>query len=472
MIELPLADGWGEKVVKQFSPASLVNMYVDVNNTKEAALISRPGLGKRIGFTVSSSYGVRAMFGSEMLENMHIIVGDSIYQLDSSLNPIFGRKINTAKGVCSIADIKDQVAFTDGESIYIYNTVAGQYSVVTSPSAPPKPGAISVMGGRAFINEKDTAKLHISDIYDATSWSGNVVELSIYNERIITHGVIRGRLFLLGTRCGNVWYLSDTYPYIAMDGNLLLEYGCAAAGSLAIGEDRMVWLGKDRQGITSVVVTTGGVPEKISSDEIEAEFQKYDDVSDADAFIFKNSGIIFYLLNFTKQNKSFLYNFNTLTWSELSYGEGLRYLASAHAVYNGQHYVGAFNSPFIYKLDNNAYVDYDLPIKRKFTTRAFYPSERFIVHKVRVIMEQGTGNSVTSSTQNSTPELFLRVSRDNGITFGNALEGEVGKIGRRETICDYYRLGYCDFGSLVFDFEHYSPTPCNIFKILVYFTRL
>ena len=474
-LEVPLIDGWGEKNVKQFSPSDLVNLYIDKNNSGEFALLSTPGLGGKISFGTRG--GVRQMHTSELVTNMHLVVNDIIWQCDTSLNPIFGKKINTFTGYVSIESSVNQTMFCDGEHGYIFDKVTNVYNQITSINTPPKPGTISVLGARFLVNELESDRLHISDIKDGMLWSGNIITLgeSSYPEKIVSHGTIRGRLFIFGTRCTEVWYPVGTYPYFARDNNLLLEYGCASAGSVAIGEDMLVWLGIDKQGVTSVMVTNGGMPERISTSEIESEFQKYD-ISDAQAFIYKNAGTIFYQINFTKSNKSFLRNFTTGTWSRLGNLEN-RHLGSCHAFFQAKHYIGDYKSPCIYHISNDYAVDYNEAIKRKFVTRAIYIAEKFIVHRVRVYMQQGTGIEGPNTLNNGynadiDPKLFLKVSEDNGIRFSSALEADIGKIGKSITVCDFFRLGYFEYGSIVLDFEHYSHTPCNIFKILIEYSTI
>lgn len=470
-VEIPF-NGGVKKKETQFSPSELTNLFIDVNSKQETALISTHGLSNKISFGMNKLYGVRAMLSSELIDNMFLIVGDVIYQLDSGGALIFGKKITTFKGFANIVMGNGQIIFVDGVNIYIYDIQTGNYIKVTNPNAPPKPGMASVLGGRFFVNELESDRLHISDINDGTSWQGNIITLSDYPEIIVGHATLKGRLFLLGTRSSSLWYLSDTYPYAAKDPNILLEYGCASTASISVGEDRICWLAKNIQGILSIVSSTGGVPQNISSEELEAEIQSYKITNDADGFIYENSGIVFYQINFRSENKSFLYNFLTNTWSSLEHKENECHLISNIAYFKGKHYMGANNHPAIYELDNNTSLDYDTVVKRKFITNIMYPAEKFIIHRLRIFMQQGTGISAVNNDNGGynndiSPKLFLSISRDGGINYGNALEAEIGAIGKRETVCDFYRLGYFDYGALTFKFEHYSHTPCNIYKILM-----
>jgi hypothetical protein len=464
-IDIPLVDGWGEKIVPQFSPSTAENFYIDINNSKEPALINTPGLSNPI--TIPFQNNIRQLFTNQLTDDIHVVAGSSIYRIGESLQAVFGIALDTADGFASIEGNIDQIMFVDGKNGYLLNKTTNVYTQVTSINFPVKPRMVSVLAGRFFVNAGDTDQMNISEINDGNNWTGNIIRLTSYPEKIIAHGTIKGRLFILGTRCGEVWFASGVYPFVQRDENLLLEYGCAAIGSFASGEDRLCWLGYDKQGITSVVATDGGLPVKISTDEIEAEFQKYDVVDDARAFIYKNSGNIFYQITFPRVDKSFLYNFNTNTWTMLTSLENHRHLAECHAFFNKYHYFGVYNAGKIYRVDNEYYADDTTVIKRKFTTRVLYPmnGRKFILHKIRVHMQQGYG---TPSGVDARPKLLMKVSRDNGMNFGGSIYGDVGVLGARETYTDFHRLGHFEWGSMVLDFEHYNKTPCNIFKITAY----
>jgi len=85
----------------------------------------------------------------------------------------------------------------------------------------------------------------------------------------------------------------------------------------------------------------------------------------------------------------------------------------------------------------------------------------FSLRKLRFVIEQGVG---TENGNNEKPQLMIRISRDNGATFGNQLRKEIGILGNTNSHTEFYQLGYFEYGTLTIEIEFYNVTRFAIMK--------
>jgi len=256
---------------------------------------------------------------------------------------------------------------------------------------------------------------------------------------------------------------------VARDESSVIEYGCATAGSISESNGLMFWLGYDTEGVTSIVLTEGGNPTRVSTTEIESLFQKYSVVNDARSFMYWMNGILFYQINFTIENASFLFNLKTKSWTRLVFKDNERQRGDCIALFNGKNYMGDYENPYIYDFSVDYHTDNNVSIKRKRVTNVFYPNkgQPFICRYLRLICEQGVG---LENGQDEIPKILVRISRDNGATFGNQIHLNVGRLGQTMIKTEIYRLGLFEYGSIVLEMEFYNFTRFNLIKAFVEFS--
>ena len=428
MINEPLniVGDYQKNYVKEISPAETLNMYVTKVNNKDV-LLPRPGLSVDDGKTLNSEGGIRCLF--EYNNILHAICGESVFQLNNKLVPTFVKKLNTSSSRIQIVANEYQMFFVDGVNGYYYEPSTNLYKVIPTLTQPI--GA-TILAGYFLTAQRDTSKFYYSKINDCSVW--NVLDfnkLTSYPDTIVNVLSVSGLLYIFGNVCIEVWQPTgnSNTPFVR-NLNTVIDYGCAAIQSLSKEEDTFTFLATSKDGGISVVSDTGGQFKKISNLAIEIEFQSYSSVQDATGFMYTLNGNLFYQLNFTTENTSWLYNFDNGTWSKLTFKVNDRHRANNHVFFNNKHYVGDYGLPIIYALDFDYMDDAAVSIRKRRITPIYYlnNSFNFYVDTLKILVSKGYG---TPSGKDQYPNISLRVSRDGGRTYGSELMRSLSKLGRR-----------------------------------------
>lgn len=443
------------------NPERTVNMYEVVSQSGDGSLIKglypTPGLALYREFDLTGA--VRLLFPTQ--SDMYAVIANSVYRIDKTNNAVFLGNVSSREKVIPFTNNLNHLVFVEGGKGYTVDLKTGLLEEITSVGFPTLPTFVTALGDRIIVNYGETNKWGISNAGDARSWDASQVAfLTSVPDYIVGGATVGGRLFLMGSISTEGWYDAGRSPFpFLRDNSLLLPYGCKSEGSIATGEGRLVWLTNDKQGVGGIVVTSGGLPVFISTKPLERVFKDYAAPEDCSAYIYKEEGHIFYLINFTTDNHSWLFNFTTKKWCEIENLPDNRYSGDVHCFFNGRHYVGDFASPKIYEMSSKFY-DYDgVSIRRMRITKLFsLPNHKeFCIGKLEVVLEQGTGSSYGVDED---PRLFLSLSRNKGLYFGSKITAPIGKIGKWQTKTQFTRLGYQR--DVVFKFEYFNSRRITI----------
>ena len=284
---------------------------------------------------------------------------------------------------------------------------------------------------------------------------------------------------------------------------LLMEYGTPAIGSVSAGFDRMLFLSQDRDGLGSVMEVEGTQAVPVSNRAIDfrlAQYAALGHIADCRAFLVKENGLIFYRMNFTLANHTFVYNLtlsepsadNTKLWHEEETYTRDRHPAQTHAYFNGMNYVGHYALPILYILSPVTYTNDGVTIPRIRIGRPIVPSaykrtriDRFQLDLLQgnvallnyqfspleIITDSGfmiatdSGLLLVTSqqlgqTDEQNPVVFLSYSKDGGQTFGFQLQTPMGKVGERSYRTLWRKLGVVPRGqAFVPKIEFYNNGP-------------
>lgn len=301
---------------------------------------------------------------------------------------------------------------------------------------------------------------------------------------IVACRTLHRRLFLFSDNFTEVWEnqgLGTNLPF-RRNNSLLIEYGTPSAASIATGFDYMLFLSQDSGGLGSVQQVSGSRVEPVSTSALDYQLSQYaaaQQVSDATGMLLKENGLIFYRLNFTAADNTFVYNVTQSTpvdrlWHEEEMLNESRHIAQTHAYFNGNNYVGAYNSPTWYKISPDVYLNGTEKIRRLRIGKPVTPPAgyRIKVHRFELDMLQGSATNLIPATEDvyilteaeelietedglfdlmtetqitydlqETPYVFLATSKDSGQTYGNELKTRMGKVGERTYRTVWRKLG-------------------------------
>lgn len=300
---------------------------------------------------------------------------------------------------------------------------------------------------------------------------------------IVACRTLHRRLFLFSENYTEVWEnqgLGTNLP-LRRNNSLLIEYGTPSAASIATGFDIMIFLSQDQGGLGAIMEVAGTQATPISPQSLDYQLAQYaadGNISDASAFLVKENGLIFYRLNFTNANHTFVYNVTqstreSLLWHEEETLSGNRHAGENHAYFNGINYIGAYNEPKLYVLDPNWYLNGTEKIRRmrigapimppgqvrvradRFQLDLLQGSKNSIIETlsdINIIDESGlpilgeAGNNIVDENEELVKSeedlsVFLSISKDSGQSYGYRNRAAMGKVGDRTYLTTWRKLG-------------------------------
>ncbi len=292
---------------------------------------------------------------------------------------------------------------------------------------------------------------------------------------------------------------------IRRNNSLLIEYGNPAIGAIATGFDTLIFQSQSRDGLGPVMQILGTQAIPISTRALDFQLAQYaaeNHISDCRAFMIKENGIIFYRMNFTAANHTFVYNLTqsnpqsdeTKYWHEEEVLNGDRHPAQTHAYFNGINYVGNYAEPILYAVDSATYTNAGEKIRRMRITKAIVPPgyQRMRIDRLQVDLLQGaeepidlisaeldlltedglillTESGLDILLEQASDEsnmiapsrsLFMSISKDGGQSYGYRLRAEMGAIGQRTFRTLFRKLGTTKRGqAFVAKFEFFDAVP-------------
>lgn len=348
----------------------------------------------------------------------------------------------TTSGRVSIADNGTQVMIVDGTYGYIYNTVTNVFAQITDGDYPANTTTVCFLAGRFIVSIAGSGRFYCSDLYDGLSWDAlNFANAESNPDPIMSVFASNGQLVLAGAASTEYWGQSGAvdFPYSAIGGSGT-EWGLAATWSIAKYDNSFAYLCKNRMGQVMVAKTSGYLPQKISTVDMDAIINGYAAVSDASSYSYMLGGHPMYVINFPSAGYSWLYDGSTGIWTRLKSQGITRHIAEFGFTLINRYLVADYANGKIYTLTPTALTDNGASIERQVTSETIADENlsRITVDKFRLDIEVGNG---VATGQGSNPQIGLEVSRDNGKTWGAQMWKEMGAIGEYARRIEWRRLG-------------------------------
>jgi len=271
-IPLDIIGGYARSEFPEFNAEETENLYVENLSDGTMALFPRPGLKKIKKITVDSGGRAEYQFG----DSFFVVIKDSVYRVDTSLNSSFLGNLDTEEGFVGIADNGLEVIFVDGVGGWIFDKATENFTPITDPGFPTAPESVVVLGGRFVTNFGGTEKMGFSDINDGTSWPAlNFFSMEPYPDIVVGMATLNGRLFVMGQKSTITYYLSGNANLPFTKDAPAAEYGASSIGSIKQSLGYVCWLSKTDSGVSSLLLSTGDQPKSVSTEAIESEYEKY-----------------------------------------------------------------------------------------------------------------------------------------------------------------------------------------------------
>lgn len=329
-------------------------------------------------------------------------------------------------------------------------------------------------------------------------------EVTSHPGTLVACRTLHRRLFLFSQFFTEVWEnngIGTTLPF-RRNNSLLMECGTPAIGSISVGFDIMMFQSQTRDGLGAVMQVNGAQPTPISTRALDFQLNRYaraGHISDCRGFLIRDSGLVFYRMNFTLANHTFVYNASqsnpaqdeTKYWHEEEILNGDRHPSQTHVYFNGINYVGNYATPILYSVNSMVYTNAGEAIRRMRIARPVVPPgyqririDRFqldllqgqlqnqgMVHlnittenNINILTEDGnelvTTQTLPIDTDEGDPRVFLSISKDGGQTYGNLISAPMGLTGERTFRTVWRKLGTTKRGqAFVVKIEFFNDLP-------------
>lgn len=319
-------------------------------------------------------------------------------------------------------------------------------------------------------------------IFVTNSGQAQVGTISSHPGNIVGCRTLHRRIFLFSENYTEVWENAGagTNLPIRRNNSLLMEVGTPALGSIIVGFDMMFFLAQDKDGLAGIMGVVGSQSASVSNRALDFQLAQYaadplTGVADARGIMIKESGLIFYRLNFTLANHTFVLNVSmsnaeSQRWHEEEVLNGDRHPAQTHAYFHGVNYYGDYLSKKFYLVDDEVATNDGEHIRRMRIGKQMTPGgynriridrwqldllqgQRDILRRVDVTLDTEDGQIITTEDDidiileqgtligGNQPVVYLSISKDGGQTYGFDLQGLMGKLGQRTYRTVWRKLG-------------------------------
>jgi len=499
-------------------PERSVNLfeYIDPLGKKPKSLLSTSGIVNSdvVFSTINGAFRTQFVFQgvNEATPNMYVVIGFDAFRIDPSLIPtlIFSFTSASNVGYVGIDANTHEVIFVDGNEGWIWDTSTSVATQITDANFPPAPIDVTTLDGFFVVANGGTNQFRLSQFNDGLLWTPlQQGTIQSHPGNIVACRTLHRLLFLFSANFTEVWEnqgIGANLPFRRIN-SLLMEVGTPAIGSISTGFGSLFFLSQDKDGLGSVMQVIGSQPIPISNRALDFALSQYAEVqqiSDARGFLIKENGLIFYRLNFTAANHTYVYNM-TLSdpsredgklWHEEEVLNGDRHPAQTHAYFNGKNYVGSYLEPIMYLIDNVITTNDGEAIRRMRISRSVVPPgyQRLRIDRFQLDLLQGQffpldgqivelilftesiqdiltelGDQIiaeqflTTIANNINPLVYMSISKDGGQTFGYLNAALMGRIGQRSYRTLWRKLGTIPRGQgFVIKIEFYEEIPFQI----------
>lgn len=518
----PIVGSFAKEKVDHINAARTINCYeyeTMVNGEPKKSLLQIEGT-REIGTNLGTfDKGFRGSF--KYHDTSYHVIGERLYKLSNSFEFEFLYELDTETGYVGIAaNNGSQIMIVDGVAGYVVPVAGGLITKITNathPNFPANPVDIACLKGYMTVidGQEQPSGFYLPALNDATDWTVLQRGQVDGDSNLKAVRVLHGQLFFFKEYTTAVWYdagIGAELPFRDLP-NEEMPFGTVNAANVAVAFNRIIFLSQTREGLSAVREISGSNAVPVSPPALLDEFQSYiadpaKGVGDAAAFLEQKGKLIFYRLNFTAANKTWVFNVtqsssNDLRWHEEEMLNHDRHFAQTHVNLNGKNYYGHYSLSNFYEVSAEYVTNDGEAIVPTRIIAPFPTLNRIRVDRFHLDLQQGelfykklmnetvflateSGDILSTEsgdelvldfpTQEIVQEnatVFLSLSYDGGQTFGPRLEAPLGELGDRAYWTAWRRLGSTKRGQdFVCRFEFYYDIPMYLLEGVANYVEL
>lgn len=440
----------------------------------------------------------RGIFTSVRANRLIVVISNKVYSVEVNGNTLLGNKSYNVKLVGAMNSFSgdvfidenntNQIAICDKHSLYIYNHTTGQFVQATLP-ADILPGYVTYQDGYFIITDSLTSQWFLSAVGNGLNWfwgpSGEAVNGAITTKPDLAMAVLRvpGRgnlMFAFGKTVVELWTDINSgllLPY-QRSFSVNMDYGLLSAATLAASDHIVAWLGANEKSGPAIMYSTGAEIQSVSTDGINYRISQLKSPEKSSAFFIKLSGHLIYQLTFydPADNYTVLYDFTDQKFYDATDENMNFHIARAASFFDNDYYFVSITDGNLYRASASMYTfDYgngkvrDIPRVRVCSNIRLPGQTQFIVRDAGMTIEQGSDAENNGNDSNYKPRVAMSISTNGGISFGNYVNEDIYRTGRRINMLSWQGLGSSN--DMVMQFRFYGRGPwkanngiANIYK--------
>lgn len=437
-----------------------INLYPASSETQTSKskkiLVHTPG---RVVFATLPIESIRGFYYMVTTGRLFAVAYNWFIEIfaDGSVNVIDDTIIVTTSGYVSISDNGTQVIIVDGTTTggFIFDTSANTFTAITAMGFL---GGVTVtyLNGYFVINNPGTSIYQISAFNDGTMWDSLQFNDATGSPDLLV-GIVTLNLqtYLMGQSCIEVVYDSggdptnvNAFPLSLVQG-VFLQYGTTSAFALVQTANTILFLGRDKDGVSVVWAIENYLPVRVSTQAIEYYIGQYD-LTNATGFSYQEDGHYFVQFNIPGAPTSVVYDLSEKQWHERARwnpnsAQYERDRANFHCYAFGMHLVADYENGNIYQQSLSLMMDDTFIMKRTRIMPYIVDDLEYLYFKqFQIDCQTGVGIQV-GNTYDKDPQMALSWSDDGGNVWSNQHLASMGAIGRYNTRVIWRRLGRSRF---------------------------
>lgn len=446
-VEFNIFDGEATTAYPAISNETTYNLFeFTFPTSKQRALL--PTAGFELYHEIDEGGAWRGIFSSNILNTTLAAIGNAVYEIDLThfrllfnIETLSGKVYFDENAILTQPTDNDpggQIIISDGVNIYVYQ-IDGTLTKATNDGGVElgfTPGMVAYQDDTFFCNDINSNRIYQSDTIDGRSWPANKFGI-IDNE---TRGCIglKTMLFVFGRDITQIFHdiaRPQGFTY-TKDTVRSFEYGALNAESIGRGLDFFVWFGQTQYSQPTILMSTGGEPQIISTPGIDAILNRLEKPEDNNGFVYEEWGHTFYQINFFTDNQSLLYNFSTQKWYRVSNRDYGVHPIQGVATFRGRNVAFALSSDKgnVYQFGLDFFTNDGEIVPRSIITQNFVFQEKMkSCQSLQIELEQGENANTT--------QVCVAVSKDRGRVFRPFKRRKYGKLGFRERLMRFYQFG-------------------------------
>lgn len=461
-VVIPIVGGYNVERDVYIDGQDSINLYPVPSeiNKEKAVLVPASGFefGEEIGTGLTK---VRAQIAFKDKE--YVVVDDEVFEIDSLGVQTNIGTLNTVSGYVGIVPGKTQIMFVDNVDGYYIDISAPAITVIAFGFAID-PIDCTFIDGYFLAADSASNFVYFSALNDPTTWS-SADNFPLEGKADVLNGlrVLKNRVYVFGKFYTEIRYDSGAIdlPFVK-DRNAFFEHGVAAPKTIQVGFELMFYLGRNTEGPTGFYMAQGlSNPQKISSPAVDLFLQNLADFTDAESILYRENGLTFYQTSFSTDDKTIVYVVETGIWHRLMTHDEKRHPATSHAFFNNKHYIGMYNTPFLYEMSWK-FLTYNGELIRCIRRMPpFYDKndrrigiEKYEIESIPGIPEYWQVRNIAEATMtpidsqlqalvtsNNHTKVILYVSRDGGRTFPIVKPVDFSQMGEYMARLVWRRIG-------------------------------